>query len=128
MGVFFDCLTTYAVTLPMCAEAILVDIGLANTTAYTYKLTSPSGKIYQKPITTIADGSFTILASDFPASLFNPWAGIFLLQIYEGNNCDPTQFSHCEVFYDTIAIRFTEANVDVAVIGCDCNVVIPPAP
>lgn len=125
MGIFFDCLTTYTVDLPMCAEAILVDIGLAATTPYIYQLKTPSGKIYQQPFTTIADGSFTMLATDFPASLFNPWAGIFLLHIYEGDNCDPTVFTLCETVYDTIAIRFHESNVETAKIGCDCG---EPAP
>lgn len=117
---FFNCTTSYFTELPDCTEVVLVDLGLAEETSYNYKLKTPSGKVYKDAFTTLADGTFTIPLIDFPPRLFNPWAGLFVLQIFEGDNCDPTQFIRCGIAYDTVVMRFVESNVTDAKIGCVC--------
>lgn len=102
-------------------ESILVDIGLAPNAEYRYRIVTPFIKIYEKTFTTGADGSFTILTTDFPEELFNPWLGSFVLTIFQDDNCEPTSFIICEETYTTIIMRFFVAQgITQAKIGCEC--------
>lgn len=106
MGLIFDCKQTYYVDAPKCVDQMTVDLGVP-AGEYTIILQTPYGRQYRGMIT-VADGSFTIDSTNYPAELFNPWIGVFIVQLFEGNTCEPTTFTICEVVYNTLAIRFVE--------------------
>jgi len=125
MGVVTPCDTIFRITLPTPgSNAELADIAvkaqLAASTAYWYIVTDKFGNQYVKEVNTDGNGAFTLAVADFPAGLFNPYAGSFQLQVKQTlQDAVPQQLKFCNVTYDTIQMDFADmAGVSSSVIDC----------
>ncbi len=106
--------------LPECRDSILLKFAFEPTTEYVVKITDRYGHTYTNTYTSDSDGNITILASDYPVGLFNRYAGLFTLKMYESDGCTPKSIVMCAQDYDDIKLEFhREDNDDTdAVVEC----------
>jgi hypothetical protein len=103
-----------------CGETSLqVNATLIPNTNYTWILTTSQGAKYTGSVTTDEDGHFVF---EEPVSgLFNPYQGIFTLEV-QTSNCNPATFNdsaYCEP-YTCIEFEAVNGNGGKNVIGCPC--------
>jgi len=120
MALLNDCNNIYYQSLPACADGFQLNLGLDANVDYWWILTDKFGHVYSGVVTTDANGSFNISASDFPPGFFNEFAGQMELEI-KGNPyyCEPLTLDICGIGYDKIVIDFKRGNLP-AVIPCTC--------
>ncbi len=103
-----------------CNETVInVQGSLLPETDYTWLLTSPQGAKYLGTVTTDEDGFFVLVEP--LAGLFNPYAGIFTLEVQTAN-CTPSTWNdsaYCDP-YTCIEFEVKNGNSGKNVIGCPC--------
>ncbi len=115
------CTTCYKDWISCGVEALIVNGTLLSETSYTWKITTAQGAKYLGAASTDEDGFFVIPFSEFPAGFFNPYAGLFTLEVQTGN-CTPVQFNdsaYCEP-YACIEFSMANGSGDKNIIGCPC--------
>jgi hypothetical protein len=115
------CITCFKDWISCGETAIYVQATLLPSTNYTWIITTPQGAKYLGTTTTDADGFFVIPVSELPDGLFNPYAGIFTLEVQTGT-CAPATWNdsaYCEP-YTCIEFEAKNGNAGKNVIGCPC--------
>lgn len=69
---------------------IIVKTGIAEIAEYTLVITSHQGSKYTLDVGSDVFGDITVPVTDFPDGFFNPYAGVFTLQLTAG--CDVVMF------------------------------------
>lgn len=108
---------------------------LTANTDYWWIITTPSGSKYEGDETTDADGYFTIDISDtntnnIPPGLFNPYAGIFTLEVILKTDNDILKCNaacwndsaYCDK-YCCISFEVVNGNQVKNNIGCPCDLI-----
>lgn len=75
------CRECFKVSVMEC-EDLLISLGLAADTEFTWSITDKFNTVYAGDVTTDGAGEFIIELDDLPPSLLNPFAGNFLLQVF----------------------------------------------
>lgn len=115
------CTPCYADWISCGVDGIVVYGTLLPETEYTWILTTPQEFKYQGDITTDADGYFVIDTSTLPGGLFNPYAGVFTLEV-QTSNCNPATWNdsaYCDP-YDCISFEAKNGNAEKNTLGCPC--------
>jgi hypothetical protein len=94
------------ISLEPCQTSIKVNSNLAATTNYTYKVTDSRGNTYTKAITTDADGNFSLVAADFPDSLFCSVTDHLTLEVYQDVNSNQRSSMAITQLHECITIKF----------------------
>lgn len=76
-----NCCST--VDLSQCQDGIILNGHLVTGTEYRAVVRTHAG-VYEHAYTADADGSITLLPEDYPAGIFNPYAGTIRLEVYLG--------------------------------------------
>ncbi|HET6255849.1 MAG TPA: hypothetical protein VFE32_17360 [Puia sp.] len=127
MGLVTPCNSVFQITLPAPSGAnaavdnITINAHLTPATEYWYIVTDKFGNEYTKQVTADENGSFELLAADFPTGLFNPYSGKFQLQVKKTLQDEaPQPLTFCAEAYDTILMAFANvtANVPNSIIDC----------
>lgn len=127
MGLITPCNAVFHITLPAPSGAnpavdnITVNAGLTPGIEYWYVVTDKFDNKYSKQVTADENGSFELLAADFPPGLFNPYSGKFQLQVKKTLQDEaPQPITFCAETYDTIQMTFASftANVPNSIIDC----------
>lgn len=95
---------------------------LTPDTVYQWTLTTPQGAKYRQEITTDETGHFNIVLSTLPDGLFNPYAGMFTLEVFVSDNCDPQNWNdsaYCTP-YSCIDFEVKSGTEAKNYLGCDC--------
>lgn len=106
-----------------CGVELLFILGVLNPSElYVWTLTTPLGAKYRKEIETDATGHFNIDLTLLPSGMFNPYAGVFVLEIHQSDDCDPKSWNdnaYCEP-YSCIEFEVRMGGEPKNYIGCDC--------
>lgn len=101
---------------------------LTEDTDYFAIITTPQGRKFRIPITTDNTGHFSLSLDSVPflEGLFNPYAGMFTLQV-ESNTCEPASWNDSPYCDPYVCVEFEAVSGDVIddgdakdYIGCDC--------
>ncbi len=105
-------------------DEIIVTGTLAANTAYIWQLENKGAK-YSGDVTTDANGNFTILVSELPNGLLNPYAGIFELTVvaddaYQCTSSTWNDSAYCNS-YDCINFEVVNGTAIKNTLGCPCE-------
>jgi hypothetical protein len=76
----FSCDACLVLSFPWC-EDILFVVGVTPSTQYHAIVTAPNGIKYTQTVTSDTGGAIELDIDGFPEELFNPYAGIFTLEM-----------------------------------------------
>lgn len=116
-----DC---FEAILPACSDFIILRAGLTPNTEYYWRIIDRHNNIYQRLVTTDADGDLEIKAADLPPSSMNKYAGNWTLEIRTGADYlvkVPLVFDDVE--YNCVQMSFTEINETEAEQEAETNVI-----
>ena len=99
------CSPVYKTYINCGVDDIVLSFGLTPAAVYNVAIETPTGSKYFFEKTVDAFGDITLPISDFPAALFNPYAGPFVVGIEEG--CD--QLILCD-YYGYIQFEVLNGN------------------
>ena len=77
-----------------CQDNIIVNAGLTPSTAYVYIVTDSRGNKYTKEFTSDGSGNFTLVATDFPDSLFSEETAGIKLEVKKAHSNLMDAISH----------------------------------
>jgi len=103
----------YEVVLQSCTDTILVSAGLEANTQYYWVIENRHGNIYQRLVTTDAQGILTIDTTVLPDGSFNKHAGFLKLKIKEGSNyANVVDLQFGADNYSCVMINLSEINLE----------------
>jgi hypothetical protein len=108
--------------VPGCAKNIIINAEFDEETEYKARFTYPNGFILTvAALVPDEDGSITISNNGY----WHNGTGDVMLQIFEGNKCDPFQFTHCERNYESILLSFVNESInpeqETHTVFCECT-------
>lgn len=112
-----NCGLSYNQDISGCVDEVVFTIAeLDPDTAYNVKWTYANGYKVNHEITTDESSSFTIINSGW----WNTGTGTVLIEIKQGNDCNPIPFQVCGKDYTSMSINFTNSNDTNTLIPCTC--------
>lgn len=106
-----NCDNILYLTIPPCKKAVKLDAGLEPETDYVVQITDKFRTPRTETITTDAEGILQITTGEtacgFPAHWFNPFAGSFLIEIFQADGTTPVGLIMCdeEEPWDAISLK-----------------------
>ena len=106
-------------------DTILVAGTLEANAAYKWILTTDMGAKYSEEVTTNVNGNFSITVADLPNGTFNPYAGIFTLEVvandaYQCNSATWNDSAYCTP-YSCISFDVRNGDHVKNTLGCPCD-------
>jgi hypothetical protein len=102
------CTECYEISLPACVDSILVKAGLLANANYTWVIEDKFGNKYSKLVTTDVAGFLTILLSDLPTGLLNPYAGTLTLTILNALG-ETVSFNYNSEVYECVSFSMFDS-------------------
>lgn len=93
-----NCNCCFDATLSQCQDGIIINGNFTPLTEFRVIVTGKQG-VYEANFTSDADGHIEVEPADYPAGLFNPYAGPIKIEVYLGQ--DKQTFNLTET-YDCI--------------------------
>jgi hypothetical protein len=99
----------YEVVLQSCSDTIIVSAGLTPNTEYYWVIENRHGNLYQRLVTTDANGLLAIDTSVLPLGSLNKHAGFLKLKIKDGSNyANVVTLQFGEESYSCVLINLSE--------------------
>lgn len=117
-----NCNATYNIDVPGCTPQIQL-LAPKKSVLYTLKWTFANGFIFTHKLTSTNPASLLIINKDVLDGFWNEGTGTVILQLFEGNKCDPAINTFCTQTYSQIIINFLPIESDDAyfTIPCACS-------
>lgn len=118
LALIMECNTPFSDFIIQCPDGLIVNAHLTPATNYQWLIEDKFGKEYSGPLTTNAEGNFTIALADLPDGLLNPFAGTFKLQVLELYSAAPVelfmQAAYDAIFFDVKGGTRVKENLGIA--------------
>lgn len=105
-----ECNSCFNAVLSNCLTGFTLAGGFAPGDSYKWVITDQFGKRYSAIVVADANGALTIDADDLPDGFLNPFAGEFLLNVYDAAGV-PADIAICQV-YNCVKVKITKNNGD----------------
>jgi hypothetical protein len=104
-----QCSNFYEVEIPSCTEEIILLSQLADDD-YVLKITDKFNKAFYIDFSSVS-GLATIDLTDLPAGLLTPYAGNFILEVFQDQETDQSEvLTICDVDYGGVMLTLQNSN------------------